>query len=136
MKEFVSNKNSKYTLKYCYFPERSVIFYRIRKSSFWYEINRIINVTEWTYPNVYETGLSWENLQIPFMENKIFNAMKESLQGANGFQMFTSVTQIQYTNQYTTSELKSCKNIFWKLKKTEKKIVKKIELWQWSPYKP
>ena len=135
MKEFVSNKNSKYTLKYCYFPE-SVIFYRIRKSSFWYEINRIINVTEWTFPNVYETGLSWENLQIPFMENKIFNAMKESLQGANGFQMFTSVTQTQYTNQYTTSELKSCKNIFWKLKKTEKKIVKKIELWQWSPYKP
>ena len=62
--------------------------------------------------------------------------MKESLQGANGFQMFTSVTQIQYTNQYTTSELKSCKNIFWKLNKTEKKIVKKIELWQWSPYKP
>lgn len=46
------------------------------------------------------------------MENKIFNAMKESLQGANGFQMFTSVTQIQYTNQYITSELKSCKNIF------------------------
>ena len=82
------------------FSRTKYIFNSTRKSSDWYHINRIINETEWneTYSNVYETGLYWGNLQIPTMENNLFNAMeRESLKGANGFQIFTFATQIQHT---------------------------------------